>query len=169
MKKHKEHLAEDARQLNEYLYQYKNCIGKKRALENRRQEIIREFNSPLNSIKYDGMPRRNREGLGSATLSFRMDEIDERIKEQLDKATRVLTDIMDIIEFLPENSTERSILEHKYIDRYSWEQICRIEHMSRTPATQYWRKGLLKLLEFEKVKTVLAENGKKNEAERSNQ
>ena len=65
--------------------------------------------------------------------------------------------INDVIEFLPENSTERAILEYKYIDNYSWNKICNLEHMSRTPATQYWRKGLYKLLEFAKVQEIVRE------------
>lgn len=157
MKKYEEQLSTDAELLNKYLYQYKNCICKKHSLENRRKEIVKEFDNPLSAINYDGMPRGSGEGLGCAALSFRLDEIDTRIREQIDKATKALSDIMDVIEFLPENSTERSILEHKYIDRYSWEQICRVEHMSRTPATRYWRKGLYQLLEFKKVNVILHE------------
>lgn len=100
-------------------------------------------------------------GLGSATLSFRLDEIDGRIKEQMDKAGKALADIMNVIEFLPENSIERTIIEHRYIDRYDWRKICRETHISRTPATRHWKKGLYALLEFKKVQQIIRDYEKR--------
>ena len=157
MKNYDVQLTEDALLLDEYLSQYRRCIGRKKSLEHRRVDIIREFDNPLSSVPYDGMPHGNSEGVGCAAISFRLDEINTRIEEQKEKAVKVLADIMDVIEFLPENSTERSIIEHKYIDRHSWRQICREEHLSRTPATKRWRKGLYDLLEFKKVQQIVHE------------
>lgn len=160
MKKHEEQLSPEALLLDRYLYQYKRCIGRKRALERRRDEIIKEFDHPLNSVKYDGMPHGSGEGVGCAALSFRLDEIDTRIREQLHKSTKVLASIMDVIEFLPENSMERSIFEHRYIDRMSWERVCGEVHLTRTPATKYWKKGLYELLEFKKIQQIVSEYDK---------
>ncbi len=150
-------LTDEAELLNQYLRQYRYCISRKRTLENRREEIIREFDSPLGAMKMDGMPRGSSSGVGCAALSFRLDEINTRIKEQMENAERVLVDIMNIIDFLPENSVERSIVENRYIDRYSWERVCRENHISRTPATKKWRKALYMLLEFKKIKQILEE------------
>ena len=155
MGKYEEQLSTDAILLNKYLSQYKCCIERKRSLERRRADIIREFDNPLSGISYDGMPRSGGEGVGCAALSFRLDEIDTRIKEQMNKSVKILAEIMDVIEFLPENSMERAIIEHRYIDRMDWSKICRTEHISRTPATRYWRKGLYDLLEFKKVQQIV--------------
>ena len=163
MKKHEEQLSPEALLLDRYLGQYKRCIRRKRALEHRRDEIIREFDYPLGSVNYDGMPHGNGEGVGCAALSYRLDEINTRIKEQLDKSTKVLASIMDVIEFLPENSMERSIFEHRYIDRMSWERICNEVHLSRTPATKHWKKGLYELLEFKKIQQIVSEYDKELE------
>ena len=157
MKKYEEQLSPEADLLDQYLSQYKRCINRKKSLERRRDEIIQEFEHPLSGVSYDGMPHGSGEGAGCAALSFRLDEIETRIREQLDKSVKVLTEIMDVIDFLPENSTERSIIEHKYIDRHSWRQICKAEHLSRTPATRHWRKGLYQLLQFKKVGKILEE------------
>ena len=168
MKKYEEQLTEDAVLLNQYLSQYKRCISRKKALEHRRNEIIREFNNPLSGVSYDGMPRGSGEGVGCAAISFRLDEIDTRIKEQMDKSVKVLAEIMDVIEFLPENSIERSIIEHRYIDRMNWDKICRIENISRTPGTRHWRKGLYELLEFKKVQQIIRDYEKQlEEADRA--
>ena len=159
MKKYEEQLSPEALILDEYLFQYKRCIGRKRSLEHRRNEIVREFDHPLSGVSYDGMPRGSGVSVGCAALSYRLDEIDTRIKEQMDKSVKVLAEIMDVIEFLPENSIERAIIEHRYIDRMKWWQICKEENLSRTPATNYWRKGLYYLLEFKKVQQIVKEYG----------
>ena len=157
MKKYEEQLSQDALLLDRYLGQYRQCIKRKKMLVSRRDEIIREFDNPLKGVSYDGMPRGSGESLGCAALSFRLDEINTRVKEQMEKSAKLLTEIMDVIEFLPENSIERAIIEHRYIDRHNWNQVCRMEHISRTPATKYWRKGLYELLEFKKVQVILHE------------
>lgn len=161
MKKYEEQLSPEALILDEYLFQYKRCIGRKRSLERRRNEIVKEFDHPLSGVSYDGMPRGGGENVGCAALSYRLDEINTRIKDQMDKSTKVLAEIMDIIEFLPENSIERAIIEHRYIDRMKWWQICKEENLSRTPATNYWRKGLYYLLEFKKVQQIIKEYGER--------
>lgn len=157
MKKYEEQLSQDALLLDQYLYQYRGCINRKKSLERRRRDIVREFDYPLSAVSYDGVPRSSGPGVGCAALSFRLDEIDTRIKDQMEKSIKILAEIMEVIEFLPENSIERSIIEHRYIDRMEWKQICREEHISRTPATRHWRKGLYELLEFKKVQRIVRE------------
>lgn len=157
MKKYEEPLSQEALFLDQYLNQYKRCIRRKRILERRRDDIIREFDDPLSGVSYDGMPHGSSSGVGCAALSFRLDEINTKIKEQMDKSVKVLADIMNIIEFLPENSIERAIVEHRYIDRLKWWQICKEENISRTPATNYWKKGLHDLLGFKKVQKIVDE------------
>lgn len=157
MKKYEEQLTEDALLLDKYLLQYKCCINKKRNLERRQKDIKWELDHPLKGISYDGMPHGSGEGVGCAAISFRLDEINTRIEEQREKSIKVLADIMDVIEFLPENSMERAIIEHRYIDRYSWGRICKEVHLSRTPATRHWKKGLYELLEYKKVQQIVHE------------
>ena len=66
----------------------------------------------------------------------------------------------DVISYLGENTTERAILERKYIDRQGWADICKMEMLSKTPATQYWRNGLYTLLEFARVQMIVMEHKK---------
>ncbi len=152
-----ERLTDRAEVLNRYLSQYKHSIGKKKILEVRREEILREFESPLKALNVDGMPKGNGSGVGCAAISYRLDEIDIRIKEQMEKSIKILSDIMDVIDFLPENSLERAIIENRYIDRYSWGRVCRENHISRTSAIRKWKKGLYMLLEFNRVKMIISE------------
>lgn len=152
-----ERLTDKAEVLDRYLSQYRHCIGKKKILETRREEIIKEFESPLKASNVDGMPKGNGNGVGCAAISYRLDDIDIRIKEQIEKSLKILSDIMDVIDFLPESSLERMIIENRYIDRYSWGRVCRENHISRTSAIRKWKKGLYMLLEFSRVKMIISE------------
>lgn len=156
MKRDYEQLSDDALLLNRYLGQYRHCITVKKDLESRLRDIQYEFDHPLGSVKMDGMPKGNATSVGCAALTLRLDEIETRIKDQIDKSMLVLNDIMNIIDLLPENSMERIIIERRYIDRLSWDQIAMKEHIGRTPAIRWWRKGLYALLEFQKIQEILS-------------
>lgn len=151
-------LTDEAEMLNSYLNQYKDCIEKKKMLEYRREEIRKEFNQ-VKSPRLDGMPRagiRIGEG-GAAAIVYRLDEIETKINEQINRATKSLSDIMNIIDFLQENSLERSIIENRYIDRMDWNKVCKENHAGKSKAKRYWKKGLYDLLEFKKVRQILIE------------
>lgn len=153
-----EQLSDQAKLLNKYLMQYKIIINQKRMLIARGNEIRREFESPLSAISYSGMPKvKGEKRVGCASLSFRMADIEEKLLKQVEQAEKKLLNIWNIIDFLPEGTLERIILEHRYIDRMSWEKICRAVSISRTPATRYWRKGLNDLLKYKKVQAILEE------------
>lgn len=157
MNRGSERLTEEAELLNQYLCQYKYCIGIKRTLEKRRLEILREFENPLKPRRMDGMPRGSSRQLGCDALPLWLDEIDTKIKAQMENTKQVLVSIMDVINFLPESSMERAIIENRYIDCYNWEKVCKENHISRTPATRRWRKGLYILLEQKEVQKLLEE------------
>lgn len=159
----REPLSEEAKNLIYYLERYGVCLRCKKTLEARRLNIIREFDSPLSAVNYDGMPRSNQISVGSASLALKLDDIDSRIIEQKNKAAKVLLDIMAIIEFLEEGTQEREVLEHRYIDCASWNKTCREMHLTRTPANDYWRKALDKLLTFKKVQQVIRDYAEGNE------
>lgn len=158
-----ERLTSEAELLDEYLYQYKDCISRKNALVRRRTEIQQEFDCPLSGINYDGLPHGNGISVGSAAISYRLDEIDTKIKGQMQKAEKLLSDIMNVIDFLDEQSLERSIIENRYIDRMGWNAVCRENHASRSKVNRYWKKGLYELLEFKKVKKILRDFQKSRE------
>ena len=102
MKKYDEQLSPEALMLHRYLSQYKQCIARKRTLELRQKEIREEFNHPLKGISYDGMPHGNGVSVGCASLSYQLDEIQTELKDQMQKSIQVLSEIMDILKFLPE-------------------------------------------------------------------
>lgn len=161
MKEFDERLSEEAEFLNRYLFQYRDCISKKKMLEQRKEEIRAEF-SPLKSPKNDGMPRGSLSGDPPvAALMFRVDEIEDKISEQMSRASKLLSDIINIIDFLPESTPEenlsKAIIENRYIDRMGWDRVCRENHCSRSTTIRYWKKGLYTLLEFKKVQKIITD------------
>lgn len=153
-------LTPEAERLDEYLYYYRDCIRAKRKLEKRLEEIREEFTA-MKSPKLDGLPRGTSIGdTPAASLAYRLDEINTKIADQVNKALQALNDIMEIINMLPndthEESLSRSILESRYIDRMENAEIAREMNYSKNTINRYWKKGLYTLLEYKKVQTVLA-------------
>lgn len=149
-------LSDDAGSLNQYLYQYKDCIKTKKNLLRRREEIKAELKSPLAAVQTEKLQTgKGKRQDRSVDILFRLDEIAERIQGQIDTAERKLNDIMSMMDFLPVDSLSRSIMENLYIDRWGWEKVCKENHISRSQAKRYWKQGLYTLLNMEKVKEIV--------------
>ena len=74
------------------------------------------------------------------------------IRTELDPAG-----IMDVLEFLPQDSVEREIMEMRHIDCKPWNEIMRTIHLSRAPCFRRYSTGLEWLYTYKKVRTTLAE------------
>lgn len=158
MDKHKIKLSDEARQLDSYLKSYNCCKQRKKMLEKRRQQILLDFRSPLKNINFSGMPKaKGVVGEGSAALPLQLDEIDVRIRENIEDVKKEYIRLNEVLNFLELNSIGRIILEYRYIDSLHWWKIEQLEKKSKTFLVYSWRKALYKLLEFPKVKQILAE------------
>ena len=105
--------------------------------------------SPVN---YGGT---NKTGAGAASFVYRISEIETRIENQKNNTEKALLKVMDIMDFLEENSTERMVLELRFIDCKNWTNIEKEMHLSRSSLFNYRNKGLEKLLGFKKVCQIL--------------
>jgi hypothetical protein len=155
-------LEEDKILLKKYLSQYYRCKNRKKQLEARLQDIKDEINAPIGGVGYSQTPRSvtNKVGAGSASIVFKMADIEERIIEQKDIVAKTMIKVMDMIEFLSVESTERMILEYRYIDCLEWERISREASFSRTTCNDYFNAGLERLLKFKKVQKLLSDYSK---------
>ena len=162
VERHKIRLSSDAKKLDAYLQSYNRCKRRKKVLEDRRQQILLDFQSPLKNIKFDGMPRRKgMTGEGSAVLPLQLDEIDMRIKEKIEDAKKEYIKLNEVLEFLELNEEGRIILEYRYIDSLKWWEIEKMEHRSKTTLVYIWRKALYSLLEFPKIRQIISGNRNK--------
>lgn len=149
-------LSDDAKLLIRYLEQYKVCRFREKMLEERLSRVKFDQKHPLSGINMDGMPKGSTQGDGvPCSLAIRVDEIERRISEQAEITQKTMLNVMEILDYLPENELERNILEARYIDCYSWNKTCRIVSLTRSPANEHLKAGLYKLLEFKKVQKIL--------------
>ena len=85
-------------------------------------------------------------------------EIEARINRQAERDGKIILEIMDVLDLLPDGSTERTILELRHIDCKPWTEIQRAVHFTRTPCFDYYNRGLDKLLEHPEVHKRLAKD-----------
>ena len=143
-------------ELKWYLNQYFRAVTKKEQLELRLQ-TLRESMGAVKGVNYslvsNGNTNRSRDGAASEVIRVR--EIEECVEKQRAKTNQAILNVMKIMDFLPVDSMERTILEYRHIVRLSWRQICRATNYSRTSATMYYNRGIDKLLAFGKVLKII--------------
>lgn len=150
---------EDKELLKEYLNQYYTGRIKRMQLEKRLKTIQEEMNTPIGGYEYSPVNYggTNKVGPGAASFVYRMSEIETRIESQKSRVEKALLKVMDIMDFLEESSTERMVLELRFIDCKSWAVIEKEMHLSRRSLFDYQNRALEKLLGFKKVRAVLKE------------
>lgn len=142
--------------LKQYLGQYYNAKMKKKQLE-ARLRAFRENMLGTKGMQYSPVPRSqtNSVGDGPATQVIRAMEIEDRIESQKAEMAKTMLNVMKIMDFLPTDSTERTILEYRHIDCLSWKQIAKEVNYSRASCSNYYNAGIDKLLEFKKVQVTI--------------
>ena len=159
-KQQKSRQNEDKETLKEYLNQYYTGRIKRSQLERRLKNIRTEMEAPIGGYGYSPVNYggTNKVGPGAASFVYRMSEIETRIEDQKSRVEKALLKVMDIMDFLGENSTERMVLELRFIDCKSWAAIEKEMHLSRSSLFQYQNEGLEKLLQYKKVRQILKEH-----------
>lgn len=153
-KQHKQQIKranknEDKKLLKEYLSQYYTSRIKRQQLEKRLRNICEEMNAPIGGYGYSPVNYggTNKVSDGAASFVYRISEIETRIEEQKKQVEKALLNVMDIIDLLDEDSTERMILELRFIDCKSWRIIARETHLSQSSCFNYQNRALEQLLE----------------------
>jgi len=159
-KRRKNEENEDKELLKTYLNQYYVGRIKRAQLERRLKSIQEEMATPIGGYEYSPVNYggTNKVGPGAASFVYRMSEIETRIENQKNRVEKALLKVMDIMDFLEENSTERIVLELRFIDCKSWAVIEKEMHLSRRALFDYQNRALEKLLEFKKVRAILKEH-----------
>lgn len=131
--------ADERRLLKKYLCRYFKAKEKKAVLRDRLENLQREL-------------RRSEGGEASSLAAM---EIEARIRRQTDKEEKHIIEIMDVIDLLPADSMERSILELRHIDCRTWREIHKAVHLTPSPCYERYNKGLDQLLAKSKVRHAL--------------
>jgi hypothetical protein len=92
---------------------------------------------------------------GSASLTYKIGDIEDKIEQQIAAETQSIVDIMEVLSYLPSDSVERDILEYRHIDCMSWNRIMDVVHLSRSPCFEHYNRGLDNLLSHAEVRKLL--------------
>ena len=94
---------------------------------------------------------------GSVSVVFRISEVEDRIEEQREEMAKAVLNVMDLIDVLPANSTERTVVEMRHIDCKPWEKIAQAVHMSRSRVFDYYNAALDTLLACKRTGKLVGE------------
>ena len=145
--------------VKEYLQQYHDAKVKKRILEERHRTLSAELRAPGVGSTYRTMPtakRQAREG-GAVSLVYRISEVEDRIDQQREAMAKAVLHVMDMIDILPQNSMERTVVEMRHIDCRGWDKIAEALYMSRSNVFNYYNAALDKILENKRNRKLLEE------------
>lgn len=142
--------------LKKYLGQYYSARRRKRQLEIRLQTFRQEMVG-TRGMQYSPVPhsQTNSVGDGPASMVIRAMEIEDQIKTQKEEMANAMLNVMKMMDFLPADSMERTVLEYRHIDCLNWNQIMQETNYSRQSCNNYYNAGLDKLLTFKKVHKML--------------
>lgn len=145
---------DDREAVKDYLQRYHMAKERKRILERRHADLTRELEEPTAGGGYRTMPssKGGKRTEGAVSVVFRLAEVEERIEQQRQDMGKTLLEVMDLVDLLPPNAMERTVVELRHIDCLKWEQICREIHMSRSSVTDYYTRGLAKIMQNKRAK-----------------
>ena len=98
--------------VKEYLQQYHDAKAKKQILEERQRALSADHRDPGIGSAYRTMTtskRQAREG-GAVSLVYRIAEVEDRIGQQREAMAKAVLHVMDMIDLLPQNCLERTVL-----------------------------------------------------------
>lgn len=82
-------------------------------------------------------------------------EVKARLQAQAEAAERSVLEVMDVLAFLPPNSTERIILELRHLDCKPWEKIQAAVYLTASPCYAHYNRGLDALLAVAAVRRTI--------------
>lgn len=82
-------------------------------------------------------------------------EIDAKISSQQLEAEKTALQIMAVIDYLPPNSIEREIVEHRHIDCKTWAQVQKAVFLTPSPCFERYGKALDALLAIAAVREII--------------
>lgn len=129
MEKTERRPAAERRVLKKYLTRFFRAKERRKTLQKRAEEI--------------------REDLGETSV------LEARLQAQAEAAERSALEIMDILDLLPEDATERTILELRHLECKPWREIARTVYLTASPCYEHYNRGLDTLLSMEQVRQTL--------------
>lgn len=132
---------------------------RKKQLDERLVRIAEERDAPIGGVGYRPLPRSSSgEGNGAASIILKMSDIEERIYTQKEEVEKAIVRVMDILDYLPQDSLEREICELRHIDMKPWNDIQESIPMSRSQCNKRYNKAIEMLLNKGRIERMIEEN-----------
>lgn len=121
--------------LRDWLRRYRTARNRKRDLDNRLKNVLADLNDP--------------------PLAYKIDEVEQRIKDQQGRMAQIFLETSEVIDLLPDIE-DRQLLEKRYIDCQGWQQIEKDLYLARSNLARREAKALDTLLQHKTVQEKLA-------------
>lgn len=136
-------------QLKMRLDRYRRADMRLRVLYAKKKRLEQEKMTPISGIKYSSMPKATYNTMDQAAdIPLRIAEVEEDIRQQVEKKAAARAHVAAVLGQLPEESAGRQIAELRHIDLMMWEDIQRITCRSRSNCNLHYQKALDMLLEM---------------------
>ena len=150
--------ATEREAVKRYLQQYRVARQKKQILEERHRVLASELNAPAPGSAFRTMPTSHPAKTdGAVSVVFRIAEVEERIDKQREEMATAVLQVMDLIDLLPQNSVERTVVELRHIDCKSWERISSELYLSRSAVFNYYNAALETLLGYKRTRKLVGD------------
>lgn len=142
--------------MKKYLGQYYKAKLKRKQLEVRLKNF-REEMVEAKGVNYSPVLGGQSGCTTSKTEDYvvRALEIEDRIMKQQVEVQRAMFAVMEVMDFLPIDSVERSVLEYRYIDCLPWKFIIARMSYSKASCHNYCNAGIDMLLGCDEVQATL--------------
>ena len=141
--------------LRDWLRRYRTARNRKRDLDNRLKNVLANLNAPPLGGQGSGSPGSGTPSAGAAAIAYKIDEVEQRIKDQQGRMAQIFLETSEVIDLLPDIE-DRQLLEKRYIDCQGWQQIEKDLYLARSNLARREAKALDTLLQHKTVQEKLA-------------
>lgn len=142
--------------LKQYLNRYNKAKNRIKELEALQKQLRRDAGCPKSpSDSTSPKVQSNSISGGAAEFALRIVEIDERIARQKVQLSTLLSEILDVFDYLPLESDERAVLELRYIRDKREKFICKTRYISRSKYYALCDSAIKKLLKYQRINNIL--------------
>lgn len=141
--------------LRDWLRRYRTARNRKRDLDNRLKNVLADLNDPPLGGQGGGSPGSGTPSTGAAAIAYKIDEVEQHIKDQQGRMAQIFLETCEVIDLLP-NIEDRQLLEKRYIDCQSWQQIEKDLYLARSNLARREASALDTLLQHKTVQDKLA-------------
>lgn len=141
--------------LRDWLRRYRTARNRKRDLDNRLKNVLADLNDPPLGGQGGGSPGSGTPSAGAAAIAYKIDEVEQRIKDQQGRMAQIFLETSEVIDLLPDIE-DRQLLEKRYIDCQGWQQIEKDLYLARSNLARREAKALDTLLQHKTVQEKLA-------------